>query len=294
MHPTFSRIIVFLQTATHLLVLSQVGSTQNKPVESESQDIEKIVVKAFEKSAEGWSVDEVMLHDQRRHKFVDSCKLAGADADETLLFETLLRVRKGGRLKIRSTERERTSLEDFTIAAEIAARRMADEKKVHFDQILCDPELLKAFDELAIELSPNTDAYLLRKAALRLRKSRQLQPELVIQASDWKVNISEYTFDELTSHLPETTTRPGIYIFRDATGYLYIGQSNNLRDRLTHHLKESDRDQLRNYMLEHGGTELTIELHEFAEGSPGEKLASRRAYESELIRSRKPRLNLAP
>lgn len=294
MHPTFSRIIVFLLTATHLLVLSQVGSTQNKPVESESQDVEKIVVKAFEKSAEGWSVDEVMLHDQRRHKFVDSCKLAGADADETLLFETLLRVRKGGRLKIRSTERERTSLEDFTIAAEIAARRMADEKKVHFDQILCDPELLKAFDELAIELSPNTDAYLLRKAALRLRKSRQLQPELVIQASDWKVNISEYTFDELTSHLPETTTRPGIYIFRDATGYLYIGQSNNLRDRLTHHLKESDRDQLRNYMLEHGGTELTIELHEFAEGSPGEKLASRRAYESELIRSRKPRLNLAP
>lgn len=294
MHPTFSRIIVFLLTATHLLVLSQVGSTQNKPVESESQDIEKIVVQAFEKSAEGWSVDEVMLHDQRRHKFVDACKLAGADADETLLFETLLRVRKGGRLKIRATERERTSLEDFTIAAEISARRMADEKKVHFDQILCDPELLKVFDKLAIELSPNTDAYLLRKAALRLRKSRQLQPELVIQASDWKVNISEYTFDELTSHLPETTTRPGIYIFRDATGYLYIGQSNNLRDRLTHHLKESDRDQLRNYMLEHGGTELTIELHEFAEGSPGEKLASRRAYESELIRSRKPRLNLAP
>lgn len=294
MHPTFSPIIVFLLTAANLFGLFQVGATQITPVESESRDIEEVVVQAFEKSAEGWSVDEVMLHDQRRQKFVEACRRAGADADETCLFETLLRVRKGGRLKIRATERERTPLEDLTIAAEIAARRMADEKKVHFDQILCDPELLKAFDKLAIELSPNTETYLLRKAALRLRKSRQLQPELVIQASDWKVNISEHTLDELTSQLPQTTTRPGIYIFRDATGYLYIGQSNNLRERLTHHLKESDRDQLRNYMLEHGGADLTIELHEFAEGSPGEKLASRRAYESELIRSRKPRLNLAP
>lgn len=286
--------MVFLLTTANLLGLPQVGLAQSTPVESDAKAIEKVVVEAFEETADGWSVDEVMLHDQRRQKFVEACQHTGTDADEKRLFETLLRVRKGGRLKIRATERERTPLEDFTIAAEIAARRIADEKKVHFDQILCDPELLKAFDKLAIELSPNTDAYLLRKAALRLRKSRQLQPELVIQASDWKVNISEYTLDELTNQLPQTTTRPGIYIFRDATGYLYIGQSNNLRERLTHHLKDSDRDQLRNYMLEHGSTELTIELHEFAEGSPGEKLASRRAYESELIRSRKPRLNLAP
>lgn len=263
--------------------------------ETETRKIEETkVIAAFEKSADGWSVDEVILHDERRQKFLDSCQEEGTSGTAKELFESLLRVRKGGRLKVRATHSKRVSLEEFTIAAEIAARRMADENKAHFDQVLCDPKLLSAFDNIAKELSPNTDPYLLRKAALRLRKSRQLQPELVTQANQWAVKISDYSLDELTEQLPELTTRPGIYIFRDATGYLYIGQSNNLRERLSHHLKESDRDQLRRYLVEKAGPQLKIELHEFLDGSPGEKLAARRAYESELIRSRKPRLNLAP
>ena len=235
-----------------------------------------------------------MLNDGRRRAFLDGCKTVAAEGDEKELFETLLRVRKGGRLETRATRTERVSVEDYTIAAEIAARRVGDERKVHFDEILCDPELLSMFDRIAGELSPDVENYLFRKAALRLRKSRQLRPELAVQANDWKVRIRDYTLEELTAQLPQVTSRPGIYIFRDLSGYLYIGQTNNLRERLTHHLEESDRDQLRRYLLEKGGVDLRIELHEFEEGSPGEKLAARRAYESELIRSREPRLNLAP
>jgi hypothetical protein len=281
---------ILLLTTLH----SDVANAQSSSSHTDTENLESIVVASFEASADGWSVDEVMLHDKRRARFLESCHQKVSTVSEKELFETLLRVRKGGRLKVRATQNARSSLEDYTIAAEIAARRIADEKKAHFDQVLCDPDLLQLFDQIAAELSPNTDPYLLRKAALRLRKSRQLQPELVVQSNNWNVKLQEYTLTELTTQLPELTTRPGIYIFRDATGYLYIGQSNNLRERLTHHLKESDRDQLRNYLLGKAGPELKIELHEFLEGSPGEKLTARRAYESELIRSREPRLNLAP
>jgi len=267
---------------------------QESASSSARSDLESKVIEAFGMTADGWSVDEVVLHDERRRAFLEGCKSVGAEGDEKQLFETLLRVRKGGRLEKRSTRSERVSVEDYTIAAEIAARRVGDERKVHFDEILCDPELLNRFDRIAGELSPEAENYLLRKAALRLRKSRQLRPELAVQANDWKVRIRDYTLDELTAQLSQVTSRPGIYIFRDASGYLYIGQTNNLRERLTHHLEQSDRDQLRRYLLEKSGVDLRIELHEFEDGSPGEKLAARRAYESELIRSREPRLNLAP
>jgi excinuclease UvrABC nuclease subunit len=88
--------------------------------------------------------------------------------------------------------------------------------------------------------------------------------------------------------------RPGIYIFRDSTGFLYIGQSNNLRERLTKHLAESDRKNLSDYLLKNAANDLMLEMHVFREGSPAEQTNVREAYESELIRSRKPRLNLSP
>lgn len=285
----------FLLLTGNLLFGPLVLACAQSPTEAiDRKTLEAQVSQGFEAASAGWSVDEVILHDDRRQGFLASCREAGATASEKELFETLLRIRKGGRLNLRATQSERTSVDDYTIAAEIAARRLADEKKANFDQVLCDPELLKSFDQFAAELSPETENYLLRKAALRLRKSRQLQPELVVQATHWNVIISDYSLPQLTELLPNLTTRPGIYIFRDATGYLYIGQSNNLRERLTHHLKESDRDQLRRYLIEKAGPELKVELHEFQPGSPGEKQTSRRAYESELIRSRQPRLNLAP
>ena len=87
---------------------------------------------------------------------------------------------------------------------------------------------------------------------------------------------------------------PGVYIFRDSTGYLYIGQSNNLRTRLTKHLSGSDRKALAKYLGEQDLDRITLEMHVFGPGSPALSTTAREAYESELIRSRKPRLNLAP
>ena len=87
---------------------------------------------------------------------------------------------------------------------------------------------------------------------------------------------------------------PGIYIFRDKTGYLYVGESLNLRSRLEKHLDESDRQSLAMYLRMHGVQDTTIEIHAFPKDSRARKVTVRRAYESELIASRKPRFNLRP
>ncbi len=84
------------------------------------------------------------------------------------------------------------------------------------------------------------------------------------------------------SKIPE---RPGIYIFRDSTGYLYIGQSKDLRSRLTEHLKASDRLALSEYLSNRDSLKIVVELHVFSQGSPAENAVIREAYESELIRT---------
>ena len=47
-------------------------------------------------------------------------------------------------------------------------------------------------------------------------------------------------------------------------------------------------------LLSNGIREVSIEQHIFPKDSPAKDKTKRRAYESELIRSRKPKFNLAP
>ncbi len=252
------------------------------------------ILAAYQVSSRGWSLDEVIIHDGRRDDFLVECWKQGVTASEKDILEAMLHIRKSGKLNTITTNTNRVRFSDELIAAEIAARNLADRFEVLSDQILIDPELRAEFSRVAKMILPEADDYVLRKALLRLRKSRHLRPELVNRVTDWKKDILELSVAEARNRLKDIPKRPGVYIFRDKTGFLYIGQSNNLRDRITKHLTESDRKSLAKYLVEHGDSDLTLELHVFLEGSPAESTVIREAYESELIRSRKPRLNLAP
>jgi predicted GIY-YIG superfamily endonuclease len=170
---------------------------------------------------------------------------------------------------------------------------MHDAHGVSPDQWLVDPELLREFDKMGLSIANTENTYLLRKAALKLRKSRSLRPELLQRVTDWDLEIETHSLGELKEKLATISESPGVYIFRDNTGYLYIGQASDLRKRLKTHLTESDRKALSTY-LESEKETVTVELHVFGPHSPARKTIVREAYESELIRSRKPRLNLAP
>ena len=90
-------------------------------------------------------------------------------------------------------------------------------------------------------------------------------------------------------------TAPGVYIFRDATGYLYIGEAKNLRTRLKQHLNDSNRTLLADYLSQHADTKtVQLEIHAFDPKSNARLVAYRRAYESDLIAIRQPRFNIRP
>src|SRR5207244_1390334 len=112
------------------------------------------------------------------------------------------------------------------------------------------------------------------------------------RVADWGTTVWTFPAEELRQ-APDLIPRlPGIYIFRDTTGYLYIGEAGNLRGRVEGHLDHSDRKAVAHYLWEHGYQDLSIELHTFREDSAGSQTMPRKAYEADLIRSRKPRLNI--
>jgi predicted GIY-YIG superfamily endonuclease len=191
-----------------------------------------------------------------------------------------------------ATVKRRDKHDDYLHASEIAARHMEDKYKLTIDQVLCDPDKRQEFDAIAQKIAPDVSTYLLRKAALKLRKNRQLRPELIKRVADWGTTVTTHSAEELTANPDLVPRLPGVYIFRDDTGYLYIGETDNLRGRVEQHLDHSDRKAVARYLWEHGVQGLSVEMHAFLKESDGRKAVCRKAYEADLLRSRKPRLNI--
>ena len=273
------------------------SGAKNQPIKrssAEKRRLAEVVNKAFRETHDGWSSDEVVLNDELNQKFIAACREQLPEVEETDFNWTLLNLRKAGKLDAKTTRRHNENHDEYLHASEVAARHMHDKFRVTTDRVFCDPKLRAEFDKVAQTVAPDVSAYRLRKATLRLRKNRQLKPELIVRIADWGREIHTLPAEMIVKKPEIVPTHPGIYIFRDETGYLYIGESYNLRLRVEKHLDHSDRKSLAHYLWENGNEKITVELHAFDPESKAKDKTVRRAYESELIRSREPRFNIAP
>lgn len=254
----------------------------------------EIVQEAFAATHDGWSADEVILNDTLNTQFIQHCHNRLPDACATHCNWALMNLRKAGKLKTKATKRRNDRHDEYLHAAEIAARFLHDKHELTIDRVLCSAEYRREFDGVAQSVAPGVSAYLLRKAALGLRKARRLRPELVLRVADWGKQVLTLPAAQIVKNPDVVPDQPGIYVFRDPTGYLYVGESSSLRIRVAKHLDHSDRKSLAHYLWQTGVGQITVELHAFDPDSKAREKTARRAYESELIRSRKPRFNIAP
>jgi GIY-YIG catalytic domain len=285
-----------------LLVLAfWVLSVQQLTAERNDNGIDDAtLVESFAQSHDGFSSDEVLINQELRTAFFTALSARGVKVDseqaERDALLALLALRKTGKLQVTAIKRGPSADDMYLPIAEIASRVVLDRHRVSSDTMLADPRLRKEFFDEAAKLGDATNEYQIAKSVLRLRKIRQLKPELVLRVADWDRVVSTLTAKELSQKIAagEIPKSPGIYLFRDATGYLYIGEAENLEVRLQQHLGGSDRIALADYLKAHTSSEITVELHIFPKDSPASRLAVRRAYESELIRSRAPKFNVRP
>jgi len=280
-----------------ICLVGLVGAQGTEANKTDNNLLKSIVKEAYAAAHDGYSADEVLLDDKLQAAFQTECRERLPDADPERCNWTLLNLRKAGDLEVKATKSREVSegdLEPLRHVAEIAARVVQDQHRSSIDRVMASPQWKADFDASAKQISPEVDAYLVRRAAFQLRKTRQLQPELITRLADWGREVRTYTVEELRAQPALAPDQPGIYLFRDSSGYLYIGEAVDLRKRLGQHLDQSDRQSLANYLKELKSDSVTIELHTFAPDSRIKELAVRRAYESELIRSRNPRFNIRP
>lgn len=256
------------------------------------REIRQVATEAFFEVHEGRSTDDVVIDDRLNQRFIKCCRRSLPDTDEFDLNWGLLGLRKSSELGPVVTRTARQRHDDYVHAAEFAARHLEDRYRLTVDRVLCTPQYREEFDRVALRLAPNIAPYLLRKAALKLRKGRQLRPELIKRVADWGKCVLRFDAKELQEDPARIPRQPGIYVFSDSTSYLYIGQASNLQTRVAKHLDHSDRKALARYLWEQGVEDLVVELHVFASTSNGRLAAHRRAYEANLIQARKPRFNI--
>jgi GIY-YIG catalytic domain len=258
------------------------------------------IVAAFAKSHDGFSTDELLIRDDLREKFLTELTTAQGiertpELERTALLK-LLQLRKAGKLSLPSTRRGKPVDEGIQPIAEIAARVVTDRYRVTTDTMLADLVLRQELQHEAELIVAGIDAYAVRKSVLGLRKKRSLRPELVLQVANWDRRIETFSLPELKEKLSkdELPTEPGVYLFRNSEGYLYIGEAADLAARLREHTTVSDRQSLAEYLASTTADDVTVELHIFPGDSPASQVTIRRAYESELIRSREPKFNVRP
>jgi hypothetical protein len=245
------------------------------------------VREAFMKVRGEYSSDVVVADPHLNKQFIRECKARGSSCSSEVLNLCLMNLRKSGDFgDVKSKKVSVRDQEDFRFASEIAIRFLERRDQVTLDQILCNPRRAAQFDKVASQIAPGFSSFQYRWAALNLRKRSKLRPELL-----GKVVLAENVILSSAKALRsgDVPVRPGLYILIEAKRVLYVGECQNLRQRISRHLEHSDNKGLARWLWKNGIRNLHVEYHVLPAGTP---VRVRRAMELELIRSRNPFFNV--
>lgn len=230
-----------LEAKRESVSLNQLATTKLAiPLHHLASDHLAAVVQAFTDVHEGYSQDRIVADPDYNAKFLRRCREIGLTDPDASLNHALYTVRKSKKQRERlgivlpATTRD-TVFDDYDgyrYAAEIAVRVLQSTKGVTLDRIICDPELAKQFDKIALGLV-NETTLKLRWAALNLRKTHRLQPI--------PPNATEYDLVSAgpvkSINLAGLADLPGLYVFYDSNRPVYAGETDRLRERIGQHLR---------------------------------------------------------
>ncbi len=242
---------------------------------------------AFRSASQGFSPDRVVADPDLNCAFLSECNRLGLGSDAAKLNRSLLNLRKRGALRGLASRRTiLTDQPDYRFAAEIAARFLERQNEVTLDQIICDPQHAERFDEIAKAIVPGGKSFEYRWAALNLRKQHRLKPELLARVAR-PTKVLRFKVGDLT--LDAVPQSAGLYLFYSNKATLYVGECENLQNRIRKHIDHSDNKELARWLWEFGDATLNLELQVLDKSIT---LRIRRALELELIRSRLPVFNV--
>ena len=204
---------------------TQTGEKGNATAQ---EKLEQQLTTVYAKTSSGHSVDQLLCNPEVASEFVAGCRKVGLEGHATLWNQTLLRLRKAGKLPHSRGERSRLTfraMDSFSFASEIAMRLLSVDYGLTLDEILCSPEYAAEFDRIAAQFAPGQRVQDYRWAALSIRK-RASQSRGLAQKhfSDWLTKKLP-TRTPLSRIKPSELDYPGVYILWAGTRPLYVGES---------------------------------------------------------------------
>jgi DNA modification methylase len=201
------------------------------------------LVEAYRFTHDDYSVDRVVADPELNSEFTSACVRLGIVGDPKTWNTLLFRLRKAGKLAefpaVRRTSITWEQHDDYMFASEIAWQSMIDSgEAVSLDEILCDPNLAKLFDQRAAQFAPGFQPFEYRWAALKLRKeakfARGRAEVLTPPRIGEKVALGEF----ILSDLPNDS---GLYVLSgDNDQQLYAGETIDLRKKVSTIVEQLD------------------------------------------------------
>lgn len=193
----------------------------------------RLIVRAFADVCDGYATDRVVVDPDLDPKYLYRCRELGLTATDYMLNHALFDVRKSGKADLPSATRPTVfrDVDDYGYGAEIAVRILQKTHGVSLDRILCDPELIRSFDDLSGELVRERSILKRRWAALNLRKSRRLRPTDLSGPMYKLVSCGPVA----AIPLADIPASPATYVFYESNRPLFAGETDNLQRRMELH-----------------------------------------------------------
>jgi DNA modification methylase len=197
------------------------------------------IIEAFHATRDGFPVDRVIADPDLNKHFVAKCVRLGLAGTAAAWNHRLMNLRKMGQFKglppskPTTFEYEEREYDRYRFACEIAIQRFEQEEEVSLDSVLCDPDLANAFDRLVLAMLPDEPSSLkIRWFALRLRKAANYiskkSASLAKPVPMPRENNNPFDLD-----FADVPNQPGLYWLSGNQKHLYVGETENLRERFT-------------------------------------------------------------
>lgn len=137
-------------------------------------DFHNIIISSFFKTHQGLSTEEVIIDDELRNRFLDECSIQIKEKGLSHKSEfecnwelfNLRKINMIGSSGKKKPVNKNNGYKEASEVADILLRKSSDS----LDRVLCDPVKRNKFDDYAQKIKPGINSYLVRKAALNLRK----------------------------------------------------------------------------------------------------------------------------
>lgn len=227
------------------------GTRQEQELEAKEQRYDEIqleltlrgVIEAYRLTHNDYSVDRVVADPELNSEFTNACARLSLVGDPRTWNTLLFRLRKAGKLAefpaVKRTTLTWEEHDDYMFASEIAWQSMIDSGEASsLDEILCDPNLAKQFDERAAQFAPGFKAIEYRWAALKLRKEAKFargRAEVLIPPRIGEmIPLAECDLDNVPNE-------SGLFVLSESSDRkLYAGETLDLRRKLAMILQQVD------------------------------------------------------